>query len=296
MNTNVFYGFRGSIIFPQQPSLFNVNLENNSSTKNQLFRDSFNALEEQINLKSKYDNRIYYLILKNKYDNILHCKLARRKTLQKRELTKNDIIETEIEDYPYVNIFIDLKGQKILVESNTQVFENYDTCSKVIQNIINYNLKEKGVSIKLNYITEEQEFWNYFKDNSKVYRIEFDLVAPNMFNSEDDATNIIKEAEKNVGANKLNITFKNEEGYLNPNKEGIESFIKYIANGGGNWSITTLNNIGKKEIIKSTQKSTKVNVPISNEELKKEILTEEEIRILKDCLNKIEIIEELKES
>lgn len=102
-------------------------------------------------LESKYQSRTYYLIFKNKYDDILHCQLARRKQFSKRELKDNNIIELDDNDYPYVNIFIELKSQKFLIESNTQVFENYNTCSKVIENIINNNLKDKDIRIESNY-------------------------------------------------------------------------------------------------------------------------------------------------
>lgn len=37
--------------------------------------------------------------------------LRGKKTFNKRELIENDIVEKMDDDYPYVNIFIDLKGQ-----------------------------------------------------------------------------------------------------------------------------------------------------------------------------------------
>ena len=82
--------------------------------------------------ESKYQKRIYYLIFKNKYNDILHCQLARKKQINRRELIEKDIIDTEDEDYPYVNIFVELESQKFLIESNTQVFDNYNTCSNVL--------------------------------------------------------------------------------------------------------------------------------------------------------------------
>lgn len=292
---NLFYGFRGNILFPDQATIFSIGLQNDSNSKNIIFREFFGIIENNKKLESKYQSRTYYLIFKNKYDDILHCQLARRKQFSKRELKDNNIIELDDNDYPYVNIFIELKSQKFLIESNTQVFENYNTCSKVIENIINNNLKDKDIRIELNPITEEQNFWNYFHENSKVYNIEFKLVTPNMFDAEDDANNFLKEAEKNVGSSKVTLNFCNEEGNLKPNRTGIDSFIKYIVAGGGTWKIRTINSNGEKENISSQQKSTKLNVPITYEELKKEILTLEQQKIIKDCFNRIETIEKFKE-
>ncbi len=295
MNNNLFYGFRGNILFPDQTTIFNSGLANNSESKNIIFRDFFTVIEETKKFESQYQSRIYYLIFKNKYDNILHCQLARKKQFNKRELIENDIIEKTDEDYPYVNIFIDLKGQKFLIESNTQVFENYNTCSNVIENIINSKLKDKDIRIELNPIIEEENFWNYFTETSKVYNIEFKLVVPNMFDAENDAINLLKEAQKNIGADIVNMNFCNQEGNLKPDKVGINSFIKYISDGGGTWKIVTLNSDGKKEKISSKQKSTKVNVPIDYDELKKDKLEKEKILLIINSFNSIETVEKFKE-
>lgn|SRR5699024_3729022 len=116
-----------------------------------------------------------------------------------------------------------------------------------------------------------------------------------MFDAEDDATNFLKEAERNVGASKVILNFCNEEGNLKPNKNGIDSFIKYISAGGGTWKIRTENSNGERENVSSEQKSKKVNIPITYEELKNAMLTLEQQKIINDCFNKIETIEKFKE-
>lgn len=220
--------------------------------------------------------------------------ISKKKKFNKRELVENDIVETEENDYPYVNVFIALDSQKFLIESNTQVFKNYNTCSTVMENIINNKLRENDIRIELNPIIEEENFWNYFRTGTKVYNIEFKLVAPNMFDAEDDANNFLKEAQKNIGANVVTLNFCNQEGNIKPNRIGIDSFIKYISAGGGIWKIITQNSDGKKEKISSKQKSTKVIVPLNYDELRKEKLTDEQIRIISDFFNKIETIEKFK--
>lgn len=282
-------------MFPDQLSIYNINLKNNSESKNKVFRNFFEMIETTKKFESQYQNRIYYLIFKNKYENLLHCKLARKRQFNKRDLVDNDIIEMADNDYPYVNVFIDLKSQKFLIESNTQVFENYNTCSKVMENIINSNLKERDIRIDLNPIIEEENFWNYFDKKFKVYNIEFKLVAPNLFDANDDANNFLREAQENVGSNIVTLNFCNQEGNLNPNKNGIDSFIKYISAGGGTWKIRILNSNGKKQSISSKQKSTKVNIPITYEDLKKDLLNDEQIKIIENSFKKIETIKKFKE-
>ena len=121
---NLFYGFRGSIVFPDQASIFNLDLKNDSSSKNIIFRNFFSMVEDNKKFESCYQSRIYFLIFKNKYNNILHCQLARKKQFSKRELIENDIVEVDDSDYPYVNVLVNLKSQKFINQSNTQVFKN----------------------------------------------------------------------------------------------------------------------------------------------------------------------------
>lgn len=81
---NSFFGFRGNISFPNQVSIYNFDLQNNSTSKNKIFRDFFNMIETKKMFESKYQKRIYYLIFKNKYNDILHCQLARKKGINRK--------------------------------------------------------------------------------------------------------------------------------------------------------------------------------------------------------------------
>ena len=42
-----------------------------------------------------------------------------------------------------------------------------------------------------------------------------------MFDAEDDANNLLKEAQKNIGANIVNMNFCNQEGNLKPDRVGL---------------------------------------------------------------------------
>ena len=106
----------------------------------------------------------------------------------------------------------------------------------------------------------------------------------------------LKDAQRNIGSDLVNLKFCNSKGNLNPNKKGLDSYIKYISAGGGDWKITRMGVNGKKEKISSKQKSTKVNVPISYDEFKKDVLTQIQIEEIKQCFNSIEAIEKLKDT
>lgn len=289
-----FYSYRGNIVFSDQVTIFNLGLENNSETKNKIFNKFFEELKNRTKLDSKFNKRVYYLIFINQYDSIVHCQLARQREYNKYEMTEEKVIGKKEKDYPYVNIFIELYSQKNLIESNETIFENYNTCSDVIQNIMNKHINVKDTNIRINPILKEDEFWDFFKGNNKVSMIDFSLCVPNLFDADNDAVEFLKESNKNVGASNVSLKFSNSKGELKPNKKGIDSFIKYISAGGGKWKLIYKNKEGKSKRVNSKSKSIKISIPISKD-LLSNTLTIKEINIIKNEMKKIETMDKFKE-
>ena len=288
-----FYGFRGNIIFPDQVTLYSLGYENNPKDKNQVFRDFFDNLKKNGRVDSEYQKRKYYIIFINQYDTIMHCQLARERIYDKYEMTSEKIVGTKDQDYPFINVFIEMQTQKFLIETKTTIFENYNTCSDVIQNIMNKYLKNIDATIDINPIIEEQEFWSFFKDDNEVKNLSFNLSVPNLFDASDDATNFLNEARDNVGASNVSLNFSNSEGKLKPNKVGIESFVNYTSAGGGTWHLSYKNQSGELKKINSEQKSKKISIKFYKEEINS--LDENRIKMIKYEMNKIETIEKFKE-
>lgn len=289
-----FYGFRGNIIFPNQVTLFSLGFENNSKDKNQVFTNFFKELKENGRVDSEYQKRRYYLIFINQYDTIIHCQLARERIYDKYEMTREKIIGTKDQDYPFINVFVELKTQKFLIESKTIIFENYNTCSDVIQNIMNKYLKKIDATIDINPIIEEQEFWSFFIEDNEVKNLNFNLAVPNLFDASDDATSFLNDARDNVGASNVSLNFSNSEGRLKPNKEGIESFVKYTSAGGGTWRLNYKDKNGEIKSANSKQKSKKISIKFFREEINN-LLDEKKVETIKYEMRKIETIEKFKE-
>lgn len=288
-----FYGFRGNIIFPNQVTLFSLGLENNSRDKNKVFTNFFEELKSSGKVDSEYQKRKYYLIFINQYDSIIQCQLARERIFDKYEMTKEKVIGTKDQDFPFINVFVELKTQKFLIESKTTVFDNYNTCSNVIQNIMNKYLKKVDATINVNPIVEEQKFWKFFEGDNEVKNLTFNLVVPNLFDASDDATRFLNDARDNVGASNVSLNFTNTEGKLQPNKEGIESFVKYTSAGGGTWNLKYKNKNGDTKNVSSEQKSKKISIKFLKNELNS--LNKEKIERIKYEMQKIETIEKFRE-
>lgn len=289
-----FYGFRGNIIFHNQVTLFSLGFENNSKDKNQVFTNFFKELKENGRVDSEYQKRRYYLIFINQYDTIIHCQLARKRIYDKYEMTREKIIGTKDQDYPFINVFVELKTQKFLIESKTIIFENYNTCSDVIQNIMNKYLKKIDATIDINPIIEEQEFWSFFIEDNEVKNLNFNLAVSNLFDASDDATSFLNDARDNVGASNVSLNFSNSEGRLKPNKEGIESFVKYTSAGGETWRLNYKDKNGETKSANSKQKSKKISIKFFREEINN-LLDEKKVETIKYEMRKIETIEKFKE-
>ena len=214
--------------------------------------------------------------------------------LNKYEMKENKVVGTKDQDYPFVNIFIELNSQKILIESNETVFENYNTCSIVIQNIMNKHINVKDTTISINPILKEDEFWDFFNHDNVVNQIDFSLCVPNLFDADDDAVDFLKEVEKNVGASDVSLKFSNSKGELRPNKKGIDSFVKYISAGGGKWKLSYKNKEGKARKVNSRNKSIKISIPIKKDVLNN-ALTDREIDVIKEEMKKVETMDKFKE-
>ena len=87
--------------------------------------------------------------------------------------------------------------------------------------------------IQVAQITEEQSFWHFIKENEgSVTSVTFDFIAPNMFGSDDEFSNEMRDFRYNEAARKVNLTLQNESG-LKPDTPRMRRAVHYASRGGG---------------------------------------------------------------
>lgn len=291
MNSSVeCYGFRCNLAI-KDITLYNIDLPDTIEGRNQMFNEFFVTLKNKRILESSYDKRKYILIYKEKLKDIIHCQIARKREVSINKFNEGIITEQREEDYPYVNIFIDLIGQKIIIEANSYVFENVDTCKKVLENIMGNYFKKHDIIVEIHPITEKKDFKKYFDMGKKVYKISFELNVPNWGNAASAAKELAEDS-KNMGAEKIVYSLSNNDGNIIYNV-GMESFVRYISDGAGIWKLKCRDSEGKKYYVKSEEKKKKLAIDATRDRINAE-LDETELLILKDVFNKIETIESLK--
>ena len=292
MGSIKFHGFRGNIEF-KNLDLFNYEKIENSSYKNKMFTDFFNDLKKN-KLKSNYDVREYFLLyIQDIGDSIIHCQLARKRSSSLFELENLRIKELKNEDYPFVNVFIELKSQKFLIEYKNMVFDNPETCSKIIENIMKNDLKNQNAIIVINPITNESNFWDKI-NNQNVVKLTFNLNAPNYLDTNNFAEELMRELRRNTGADRTKIEFSSSEGTLNLNKNVIDTFFTYSSVGAGSWSAKYKDvENGETHTISSSKKGKLVSTSIHNLSLN-DTIDAVEIKLIQDAFDKIEAIEKFK--
>lgn len=283
------YGFRCNLAI-RDITLYNIDFPDTVESRNKKFIEFFSNLKIKRVLETSYKKRKYLLIFKEELDNIVHCQIARKREISINEFNDGNIVERVEDDYPYVNIFCDLIGQKILIEVNTSVFENVDTSKKVIENVMSNYYKKMDMVLEIHPITEEHDFKKCF-DDGKVYKISFELNIPNWGNAASAAKELAEDS-KEMGADKLIYSLNNKNGNIVYN-EGMDSFVRYVSEGSGIWKISGRDSSGEKFTVQSEMKKKKLVLESDRDRINGE-LDEIELTIIKDAFNKIETLERLK--
>lgn len=238
MGSNDFYGYRGNITFYNK-TLFNKDIYNSHDEKNKLFRKIFTTLKDE-KLTTDYSKRLYQLVYIQEHLGIVYCQLARKRKSTKFKYDNfNNINVIEDEDFPFVNVLIDLKSQKFLIQRNSSVFDNFDTSINVLKKIISKYLADFDAEINFYPITKETDFYYYINnDDFKIYSVNFTLNSPNFLRGHSAAEEFAREVKELSGCEVLEMNVKNGKGGINFDKDFVNSLLEYISAGGGQWKMS----------------------------------------------------------
>ena len=290
--TRKYYAYRANLAF-EDLTLFNYEIDDNKINRNRIFRNFFDRLEQD-KLKSSYATREYFLLYVDKKQDIVYCKLARKKDVSLKKMENYKIIEKNEEEYPFVNVFVDLKTQKFLIESNTSVFTNYITAKKTIENIIRNNIKEQNAIITLNPITKENEFKKYLIDADYIYYVKFKLNTPNFLDGRSTAEEWLSDIHEKTAGDEVELTIKNNSGKLNLKNTGISSFVRYAECGAGTWELKYKGDEKRRTIIKSGDLAESIDLYLDI--FDQDYLNVTELEVLNEAFKKVEKVEKFRKN
>lgn len=224
---------QASVVFNQQCSMFDKYVDTKEG-RNNAFRDVVDTIKDRrkIRLNSK-TSEYYFIYISNIDENIIYCQLAKKTKLERYTMEENGVKPDLIDNYPPINVFINLRLQQFAVEVNTSILSNEAT-QKVISSLINCLIKDFNIFFSI--IQDKKEFWELIANDESVQEITFDLVVPNFFGATGDAKQLVEDAKNKINADHVELSFKNQKGKLKISMESFDSYVKY-ASYSGDWKI-----------------------------------------------------------
>jgi len=257
-STTKFILLQASIVFNNQRSMFDDKYQDTKEGRNEAFRDVINQFIENKMIKINPRMSEYILLYKNTItEDILYAQLAKKMEMQAYPLRGNNIQSQNIESYPPLDVFINLKTQQFAVQLNSSIL-SVSAIETNIKNLINSLVK--GYSIFVNSVQDKKEFWSIINQDDEVQEISFDLIVPNLFEATEAAKDLVDDSKKNLNADSVALSFKNKNGKLLLNMPSINSFVSYSSST-GSWKVKIRRKGEKKyKVFKSADFSLKRDV------------------------------------
>lgn len=228
--TTKFILLQASIVFNNQRSIFDDQYQDTKEGRNAAFRDIINQFIEKKMIKINPRMSEYILLYKNTTvnDDILYAQLAKKMEMHAYPLKGNNIQSQNVESYPPLAVFINLKTQQFAVELNSSIL----SVPAVEANIRNlFNSLINGFSMFINAVQDKKEFWKVVNQDD-IQEISFDLVVPNLFEATEAAKDLVDDSKTNLNADSVSLSFKNKNGKLRLNMQAIDSFVTYSSTTG----------------------------------------------------------------
>lgn len=233
-------------------------------TKEEVFDLFLGRLKKEKRIQIPVENHTYVMYYSGTISENRHLlKFAKEIKRKLNEATLSDIRETEVPDYPWCLIIVDVKNQIFLISKNSQISSSINTQKNFIAKAISSLLTEYQVSLQLELITNKNMFWESISGNSGNIRfVELSLISPNILGQSYSTTQLLNELKKECNNDSLTWRFENSQGKLKIpfNSNFFKDILEYISNGCGSWKIKTKS--GAKPI---TSEDQAIEFPLDND-------------------------------
>lgn len=188
-----------------------------------------------------------------------------------------DIQEFEVDNWIPIMVVIDIVGQYIFAQKDYK-FGTVEQVCAALQEGLRYPVLE--VYNHLLFVEPKLEagaFWSIIASHKKIYKIELNLISPNILETNRKARDALKALKQLFGQDDVTIRLRNENGDLKAPKDPVSAYLDYIEEGEGKWAVTTEGEHGGKKTHKS--KDSALIVDIEAPEAEKSSEDERQLRI-----------------
>ena len=220
-------------------------------------------------------------------DDIYIVKFARESTENIYIEGEDDIEIKKINEAKYVYLIIDTKHQIILVERNVSVFQQIESSVNILADFFRTKMRDFDYVVNVYPLVSKKKFWNYVDTADGIYELSLELNAPNMaLFGNSDTRDALQQIKDITNIEIVDISFKNKEGKLSVLKNVLGSYIDYIQEVGGKYSLNFMKN-GIRETKSSETDTAKIYI----ERKKSEKYSDDEMQNISDKLNSIHTLE-----
>lgn len=188
-------------------------------------------------------------------------KTAKLKKAHLGERVPGDIIDTQRDDWVPLVTVIDVETQHIFVRKDWR----FGTPEQTIR-VIQAGLREPILShynhrIFVEGKTKVEHFWRVISSHNKLYKLELNLISPNILETNQRAREALAALKSLFGQDEVAVKLESEAGELRVPKDPVNNYLEYIEEGEGSWSVTTESGRGGKKKHSSFENLDIVDLP-----------------------------------
>lgn len=262
-------------------------IQQSNKPKEELMRDIVDGLATNVKTEWTKSSKRYLFYGFQKQDDVYVIKFARESVEEIFLEGDSDVEVQAIRETKYVYLIVDTTHQIIFIEKNFSVFQTMESCVNALSAFFRFRMREFDYVVNIYPLVSKTQFWSYVDSADKIFELSLKLSAPNfpLFGNE-DTRELLKRIKEDTNNEEFDIGFKNRSGTLKIIRGAFASWINYMMEVGGRYKLKLSIN-GKKE----TKNSDEDAVSLFLESKRTEKYTEEEMRQIKDKLEKTHKLE-----
>lgn len=174
-----------------------------------------------------------------------------------------DFKKEHIDNWPSILVAVwnDADKQLVAVQRRISAFAYPTTPAKIIEATVNLGLAKKGLRAHVEPLFDESAFWQLINSyRSRIKKLTFDLVTPNMSNISASLDKNLKDLAKGTNTAKTNLSLEADpSSVLNVDQgnKSVSSLVDYASQGGGDISIKVR---GVRKIFKAQKEVRQIEV------------------------------------
>ena len=206
--------------------------------------DQTQAMTREQCLRFVFDQRFSFIHRSNEFhyvpnesSEVIIGKVGREKLIEENTPPSEGLADLERMAWHASVIVIDPSdnedGQKLAMQWIDSVGKPNSVLKSMIGaiNEIHPNLK---YSFELDQIVDVSNFWEFVRQNSgKITQITFDVPVPNMFGSQENWDQDLRDARDKQRAKRVKVTYTNDDGQLDPETDRIREAVDYTDRSSG---------------------------------------------------------------